>query len=367
MVLVQSSVRLGFGALSIALLSACGTGSSSGASGTGGSAAGREMSMGAAPTVAGQGGASASTGGMAGAASMTDAAVAPAPGGGAGSSGTNSADGGAINSAVGGSAGDAGGMGGSGASAACTRESLKSAIDAYFEALAAHDPSGLPIASNVKFTENGKLAKLGEEGLWKTAGAVKYAHSALDIETCSSASQAVVSEGSTDIPLALRLKIQNQEITEIETIAVRPGDYRFAGQSFASNTAALIASGTTVAWDEPVPDAQRNARAELEGWMDKYFRMFPRGVCDTTSDCKRIENGGGSFACSAGASCDPGPPSAAQSALLPRLIFADVETGLGVGFTMFMGNTDMHVFKMYGDQVHGVSAILGAAGSSGWD
>jgi hypothetical protein len=34
---------------------------------------------------------------------------------------------------------------------------------------------------------------------------------------------------------------------------------------------------------------------------------------------------------------------------------------------MFMGNTDTHLFKMYGGQVYGVSAILGAAPSSGWD
>ena len=33
----------------------------------------------------------------------------------------------------------------------------------------------------------------------------------------------------------------------------------------------------------------------------------------------------------------------------------------------FPGNTDMHLFKMYGGQVYGVSAILGAAGSSGWE
>ncbi|WP_441292556.1 hypothetical protein ACSRUE_21120 [Sorangium sp. KYC3313] len=122
--------------------------------------------------------------------------------------------------------------------------------------------------------------------------------------------RAVVPDGSMDIPLALRLKLQGQEITEIETIAVRPGDYKVSGQNFASNTGAIIASGDTVEWEEPVP----------------------------------------------------GSP-----ALPPRLVFAEVERGIGVGFTMFMGNTDMHMFKMRGGQVYGVSAILGAASSSGWE
>jgi hypothetical protein len=285
---------------------------------------------------------------------------------GAGESPTAGAGGGGM-SAGGGGASATAGTGGGGSSAACTRELLEGTIDAYFKALAAHDPSTLPLADNVKFTENGEALALGEGGLWKTAGALKYAHSALDAETCSSASQAVVPDGSMDIPVALRLKLQGQKITEIETIAVRPGDYKVSGQNFASNTGALIASGDTVEWEEPVPEDERNSRDELEGWMEKYYWMFPRGVCNTVSNCKRIENGGGSFTCSAGASCDPGQPGSGSPALNPRLIFADVERGLGVGFTMFMGNTDMHMFKMRGGQVYGVSAILGAASGSGWE
>src|SRR6185369_11591551 len=56
-------------------------------------------------------------------------------------------------------------------SAACTRELLKTTIDAYFEALAAHDPSSLRLGDEVKFTENGEVLQLGQ-GLWQNAGAV---------------------------------------------------------------------------------------------------------------------------------------------------------------------------------------------------
>ena len=83
--------------------------------------------------------------------------------------------------------------------------------------------------------------------------------------------------------------------------------------------------------------------------------------------CKRLENGGGSFSCGAGASCASGQPGSGPGVIASHVIFADVETGIGVGFDMFMGNTDMHMFKMYGGQVYAVHAILGAAGSSGWD
>ena len=281
----------------------------------------------------------------------------------AGSGGAGSGRGGAGGTGAGGTAGAAsGGSGGSGATT-CTRELLRSTITAYFTALAAHSASTLPTATNVKFTENGRVMTLGQ-GLWMTAGAVKHSQSALDVEICSSATQAVVPEGSMDIPVALRLKLVDQKITEIETIAVRPGDYKLSGTTYASNTAAIISANSTVMW-ETVPSGQRNTRAELIAWIDKYFRMFPNGVCNTVSSCRRLENGYGTFNCTTGATCSPGQPTGTP-AMTPRILLADPETGIGVGMTMFMGNTDMHMFKMYGGQVYAVHAVLGGATSSGW-
>lgn len=251
--------------------------------------------------------------------------------------------------------------------AGCTRALLKSTTDAYFAAMAAHDASTLPLAADVKFTENGEESELGAEGLWPMAGEVKHTHSALDTEECQAVTQAVVPEGSMDIPLGLRIKMVAGEITEIETIAVRPGDYKVSGQNFDSNTDAMISVAEDVGWEMVVPEAQRATREELIGWMNKYYRLFPAGVCNVTDDCRRLENGGGNFDCDLGASCAAGEPGPDDEALSPRLILADVETGIGVGFTMFQENTDMHMFKMYDGQVHGVQAILGAADGSGWD
>jgi hypothetical protein len=357
---LSSSAGTSGAATSSGGVSSGGTPSSGGAATGGSSPSGGSNSTGGANAT---GGTSVASGGVA---SATGGRGSGGAGGASVASGGTTTSGGTGGTPAAGAAGAPTGSGGAGNSGACTRDLLKSTHDAYFKALAAHDPSTLTLADNVKFTENGKALTLGSAGLWKSAGTLKYSHSALDTETCNLASQAVVPDGTMDIPLALRIKLQNQRITEIETIAVRPGDYVVSGQPFASNTAALIASGTSVQWQNTVPAAQRNTREQITGWMDKYFRLFPRGVCNTTSSCKRIENGGGSFSCSAGASCDAGTGSG-QPALPSRLILADVETGMGVGFTMFQGNTDMHMFKMYGDQVHGVSAVLGAASSSGWN
>jgi len=370
-------------------LAACGgsgssTNGSGGASGSGGSASsgGQSGSGGAVSSggKTGSGGALASggtsgsggtvsSGGTTGSGGATGSGGEsfPPTGGKSGSSG-ETASGGAAGGHTGGTGGSAPGSGGGGGATAagCTRDFLKSTVDAYFTALAAHSSATLPLASNVKFTENGKVLMVGQDGLWKTAGTLKGAHSALDITTCSTATEAVVPDGTMDLPYALRLKLVNQQITEIETIAVHPGDYKVNGSAFASDTGAILMSDMTVHWEQAVPLAMQNTYSELTSWIDKYFKVFPAGVCNTASSCKRLENGGGSFSCSAGASCQAGTPTGTP-VLKSHAIFADTDSGIGVGFDNFMGNCDMHIFKMYGGMVYQVDAILGACTSTGWD
>jgi hypothetical protein len=255
---------------------------------------------------------------------------------------------------------------GSAPQGSCTRELLQASVDAYYTALAAHDPAMLPAADKPKFTENGMQLELGE-GLWKTAGMLKYKHTALDTENCSSVSESVVPDGSMDVPVGLRLKLEQAKITEIETIVVRPGDYKVFGSSFPSNTDAIAASRDRVKWEDVVPEDKRASRAEMKEWLDRYFRLFPRAGCNFADDCQRLENGGGSFECSAALSCDMAAMPSERGTLIPRTFVIDAERGIGVGFTLFMGNTDFHMIKMYGAEIHAVHAILGAASSSGWE
>ena len=53
----------------------------------------------------------------------------------------------------------------------CDRACLDSYVDQYLAALVAHDPSRLPLARQVKFTENGQQLQLGD-GLWGTASGI---------------------------------------------------------------------------------------------------------------------------------------------------------------------------------------------------
>ncbi|MEI9936577.1 MAG: hypothetical protein WDO69_05065 [Pseudomonadota bacterium] len=341
-----------------------------------------------APKTSNDNGGTSAAGSGAGAPSSSSGGTPGSAGAGAGAGGTVTSNGG---SGVAGSAGSSsttgpggtsngGAVGGSGAPATtggggsggmstsdgtCSRDFLKSTLAAYFTALAAHSSAGLPLADSVKATENGKAIMVGQDGLWKTAGTVKYYKSALDTDGCNTASEAVVPEDSSDLPVALRLKIVGQKITEIETIAVRAGDYKVSGSNYPSKPDAIIMSDATVMWETAVPEAMRNTPKEMNAWMTKYFKAFPAGVCNPDANCKRLENGNSPGACTLGASCQAGDPTG--DVIKSHAVFSDVETGIGVGFDFFMGNADMHMFKMYGGKVYAVHAVLGAATSTGWD
>jgi hypothetical protein len=243
-------------------------------------------------------------------------------------------------------------------------------MDDYFAALSTGVPSTLPLAANLKFTENGEVAEIGMTDFWQNAGDAKYSQRALDTEACSAAGQAVIPEGTTDLPVALRIKVQGGQLTEIETIVVRPGDYT-ASFAVDSNPAAIIAIADDIGWHDEVPEAERASRQELTSWVDKYFRAFPAGVCNVTSSCRRLENGGGDFSCGSGASCSASTP-ASGGTFEPRVIVVDEIRGIAAGFTIFdymtTGHLDMHMMKMSGGQVHAVQAILrNTDGQSGWD
>ena len=351
------------------MLSACSSSDapkdSAGNSGSGGSSIGGgssgapATSSGGKSGVAGSGGSTLSSGsGGAGNSAGSSSTIGP----GGSSAGGAVSNGGALATTGGGGGGGAAGASTSGG--ACTRDFLKSTLAAYFTALAAHSSAGLPLADSVKVTENGKTIMVGD-GLWKTAGMVKYNKSALDTDGCNTATEAVVPEGSTDLPVALRLKFVAQKITEIETIAVRAGDYKVSGSNYPSKPDAIIMSDATIMWESPVPEAMRNTPKEMNAWMSKYFKAFPAGVCNADTNCKRLENGNSPGGCNLGASCQAAEPTG--NVIKSHAIFADAETGIGVGFDFFMGNADMHMFKMYGGKVYAVHAVLGTATSTGWN
>jgi hypothetical protein len=357
----------------LGLAVACGTPTESTSLGSGGSNSG-----GTGPEVGGANtGAAGPAGGGAGVGGATLGGNAAQPTG--GQSGGNASAGGSVSggaassggssAAAGGNStgGAGGGLGGS--PSECTRALLDQALDDYLAALSAGDPNGLSLSPNLKFTENAEEAELGATSFWQNAGDAKHTQRALDTVECSVGAEAVIPEGGTDRPVAIRLKLKDSRITEIETIVVRPGDYQ-ASFAVDSDPSAIIQASQEVGWHDPVPTGERATRQELIDWMNKYFRAFPSGVCNVASSCRRLENGGGNFSCGTGASCSASLPE--ESVFTPRIILADEERGIAVGLTIFdfqtSGHLDMHMMKMVGGEVQAVHAILRHTdGKSGWE
>src|SRR5882672_730827 len=103
----------------------------------------------------------------------------------------------------------------------CDRECLRSFVTQYLNAMVEHNPKALPTASNMRFTEDTVTMPLGE-GLWKNASKLRtYRQDILDVREGVAASHVIVEESGKPAMLALRLKIVDRKITEIETMVTR--------------------------------------------------------------------------------------------------------------------------------------------------
>ena len=165
-------------------------------------------------------------------------------------------------------------------------------LAAVLAAFVARDHSAL---EGARYTENGVELPLGE-GLWATADATgAYRHAIVDVERGEAACFTTVTEGRTRSIMALRLKIDGEAVREIEAVVARPPLFGGA-DAFGDGPGALDASGgADPAWFEPIPEAERIDRAELQRIADMYFvgleKNDGRGEYPFADDCVRIENG----------------------------------------------------------------------------
>lgn len=188
----------------------------------------------------------------------------------------------------------------------CDRACLEGFVDRYLDAVIAHNPKLLPLARNVKFTENGVRLDVGEAH-WKTViGKGKYRIFVTDTEAGQVTFIGTIREEARTpegLPtaLALRLRVQNRQITEIETILVRStagAPARGGGPATQTTGAAVNMErlGTPHAsFTEVIPPAERMSREELIKVANMYFSGMEKndgkGVYPFTDNCNRIENG----------------------------------------------------------------------------
>ena len=172
----------------------------------------------------------------------------------------------------------------------CDEACLKGFMDTYLDALNKHDPSLVPTAAHYRYTENGAQIPLGE-ALWVTFNSFgKYRHDIADPETGGIATFVSLTENHAfpypDL-LAVRLKVVQRKITEIETVVNRHA--RAAGNLPPQDPSWMQIM------DRVEPQSSRVSRETLEKGALAYMRAiaFHDGnLAPFAKSCIRLENGG---------------------------------------------------------------------------
>jgi hypothetical protein len=158
----------------------------------------------------------------------------------------------------------------SSSSAPQDRAGLKQLLDDYLSALIARDPSSLPVARDLRFTENGGVLRLGE-GLWKGASRVRPETRLdfIDVAAGQAGSQLVIEEnGSSPVICQFRIRLVGGAIAEVESIAVRNGDLKFFEPDGMKPVPIFY---------EAVPPARRMTRERMIDTVERYVELLKVG------------------------------------------------------------------------------------------
>ncbi len=295
---------------------------------------------------------------------------------------------------------------------ACDRDCLLKLADSYLAALVAHDPSKVPLATDLRFVENVKRMKAGE-GLWKTTTGGPTAFKVIVPDASSQQVGGIVMLQSDGKPMQVgfRLKLENGRITEAEHLLAAPRETSMANLTTLRPAIPL-----------EVPYEYADSRGRMIHIAKSYYDALDNNnghLAPYAPDCERHENGmrtapnGGPSLAGAGI-----PGQAPRPASLlgmqdctsqmdsntfeyierldnRRVDIADEKTGLALGLSHFRHNQTqkefkvlndpgrskmsmsmtmdlpaLHIFKIWGGQIHDIEAMgFGAPANSpsGWE
>jgi hypothetical protein len=256
---------------------------------------------------------------------------------------------------------------GTASAADCDRACLTGLITQYVDAMVAHDSSKLPLATDVRVTEDSRAIKLGD-GLWKTAtGKAAFRHDYLDVKKQVAAAHVVIIEGQTQALLSVLLHVKDRKIAGIESLV-----QRVAADSRMKPTEL---GGPIRGMNDAVPAGKKMPREAMIRTALTYTEglrvgNFTDAGTPFAPETYRVENG----AIMAGQGCGRGDCSLyAQNITLHPSIIASVaavdeENGVVLLWMNFghAGNSygegnslvTFEAFKVWGGQIHSINAFF---------
>lgn len=261
------------------------------------------------------------------------------------------------------------------------RKHLKGFITKYLDALVSHKPGSLPVSDSVKFTEDCKVIKLGE-GLWKSDVTMTgYRRDILDVRQGVAVSFTVINEKGATAFFVVRLKVEKDKITEIESTVVRGKE---EGMLFdPKNLKTVSKEMLYVPKKEQLNSRDEMIRAALTYPAGLKVGSFVKVDSPMAEDAYRYENGQlmAGPECTFFQGCDNMKKQMIPTlaGITHRVLAVDEELGVvavrmnfGPG-SLFQGDGELdvwHSFKIYDGLIHSAEAyceIVPAGTKSGWE
>jgi hypothetical protein len=261
----------------------------------------------------------------------------------------------------------------------CDRECLRGMVSSYLHALLKHDTTQLPLSQTLRVTEDSVEKTLDKVGLVRSVTRLRgYRQDFLDERAGVAGAHVMVEENGAPVLLVVRLKVVDDRITEIETVATRS---RADGQLF--NIDGLDQPS------EAMGKVPRLAQLPSREEAIRIALLYPAGLdagsfvkADTpfTAEAFRLENGNmmAGPACTRDADCKniktQPLTNTSRGKIDIRVIAVDERLGI-VWLRMewgTRGNMKLAVweaFKIYDGQIHVVEAFMKVISpelGSGW-
>ncbi len=175
----------------------------------------------------------------------------------------------------------------------CDRTCLEGFLNQYLDAVVANDASKAPLSYGFRQTENSVVTP-NDEGLWSTVTALgELQRRYYDPVAGTAGYSGLLEEGDELAIVALRLKVENQKITEAEWHIGRKDDVGINGEpgGVVFDAEALIANPPN---EGIVPPERRYSREDLIAVANSYFDGIiakNSKVIKGHPGCTRRENG----------------------------------------------------------------------------
>jgi len=246
----------------------------------------------------------------------------------------------------------------------CTRAGLQAAVDSYVAAQGAGSLSKMSLASKVKYVENMTEIRK-DQGLWNTPVPIAFYRSLLDVDSCRTFTEVIVTEGSQQYVLGTRLKVEDGKISEIDSMITKKGDWLFNADNYlkyskAEDWRALNAN-------------ERIDRQALINAGNAYFDHFSDKSIPVPfgTPCTRLE--GGMYTArnfdDPKATCDIGFP-VDKLPIVNRSYVVDVDMGTVNIFCRFgnpPGVPDSHTFRLVNGKLRYVHTLSASVPGSSFD